>query len=82
MPPIDVNVATTNPKSTSKILHTARGIQKRTLNLPMRVADTLGSHTLRVGVGVFQAQIGERVSAHGINSWKQSNRRLPFSALQ
>jgi hypothetical protein len=39
MPRIDVNVATTIPKSTSKILHTARGIQKRTLNLPRRVAD-------------------------------------------
>jgi hypothetical protein len=61
MPCIDVNVAITNPKSTSKILHNARGVQKRTLNLPMRVADTLdiGSETSRVGGIVFHAQIGE-----------------------
>ena len=61
MPPIDVNVATTNPKSTSKILHTARGIQKRTLNLPMRVADTLDlwqSHMARWGHRLPRANRG------------------------
>jgi hypothetical protein len=62
MPCIDVNVAITNPKSTSTILHTARGVQKKTLNLPMRVADTLdlGCKTLRVGGIVFARKSGNQ----------------------
>jgi hypothetical protein len=49
----------------------------------MILDDTLdvGSHMMGSGI-VFHAQIGAGISAHGINSWKRSNRRLPFSALQ
>jgi hypothetical protein len=36
MPLVTVSVATTNPKGTSKTLHTARGIQERNLDLLMR----------------------------------------------